>query len=99
MSKVILLKQNNAAIRDEIRRNNIEICPCSEFVGAKWLDYYPSVGSVHGVGYRYEGMDSETTIAFVQHEWKEYNVEVIECKDVQEFIAKIFESGYGNSQQ
>lgn len=95
-STVILLRQNSQEIRDAIKASGIDVCICANFVDSVWLDYYPTVGSVHGIGYPYEGMTSEQTISFIEYEWKQYDTKVIECKDVQEFIDKIFKSGYGN---
>lgn len=91
---VILLRQNSKEIRDAIRASGIDVCACAEFAGSVWLDYHPTVGNVHGIGYPYEGMTSEQTIAFVEYEWKKYNMKVVECKDVQEFINEIFKSRY-----
>lgn len=90
-NKVILLKQNSRQIRDEIGRNGIGVCPCAEFVDSKWLDFYPSISHVHGVGYAAEGMTAEETLAQVEYEWKQYGTEVIECKNVHEFIKKVKE--------
>ena len=91
-STVILLRQNSQEIRDEIKASGIDVCICANFVDSVWLDYYPTVGSVHGIGYPYEGMTSEQTISFIEYEWKQYETKVIECKDVQEFINEIKKS-------
>ena len=94
-STVIILRQNSQEIRDAIKASGIDVCICANFVDSVWLDYYPTVGSVHGSGYPYEGMTSEQTLAFIEYEWKQYNTKVIECKDVQEFINEIKKSEYG----
>lgn len=93
---VILLKKNSPIIRDEIKSNGIDVCACAEFPDSIWLNYYPSVGNVHGIGYAYEDMDKESTIAFIEYEWEKYDTRVIECKNVHEFIKEIIKSGYGN---
>lgn len=91
MSKVILLKQNSPDIRKKIREAGIHVCVCAEFVDSEWLDFYPSVGSVHGKGYPFEGMTKEETRSFTEYEWKQHNIEVVDCNDVDEFIQKIKE--------
>ena len=91
MSKVILLKQNSPEIRQKIRDAGLDLCHCAEFVDSDWLDFYPSVGSVHGSGYPFEGMTKEETRSLIKHEWKEHNFDVIDCKDVEEFIQKVKE--------
>ena len=93
-----LLKKNSEDIRNAIREEGIDVCVCSGFNGAVWLDFTPGcTDSVHGIGYPFEGMTSEETISFTVHEWKQNNVEIIECKDVHEFIQKIKE--YLNGKQ
>lgn len=95
---VFLLKQNSKEIRDEIEANGIDVCLCASFVGSIWLDYYPSVGDVHGLGCPYEGMTEKETLRFIEYDWKDHGTEVVECKDVHEFIKKILESKNGNTQ-
>ena len=95
-NNVILLKQNSLDIRQAIKDSGIDVCICAEFKDSIWLDYYPNVGSVHGVGFYDENTTQAKVLAFVEYEWKENNTTVIECKDVQEFINEIFKSGYGN---
>ena len=82
-STVILLRQNSQEIRDAIKASCIDVCICANFVDSVWLYYYPTVGSVHGIGYPYEDMTSEQTLAFIEYEWKQYDTNVIECNDVQ----------------
>jgi hypothetical protein len=91
-STVILLRQNSQEIRDAIKASGIDVCICANFVDSVWLDYYPTIGSVHGIGYPYEGMTSEQTLSFIEYEWGQYDTKVIECKDVQEFIDKILKN-------
>jgi hypothetical protein len=91
-STVILLRQNSQEIRDAIKASGIDVCICANFVDSIWLDYCTTIGSVHGIGYPYEDMTSEQTLAFIEYEWKQYNTKVIECKDVQEFINEIKKS-------
>lgn len=88
-STVILLRQNSQEIRDAIKASGIDVCICANFVDSVWLYYYPTVGSVHGIGYPYEDMTSEQTLALIEYEWKQYDTKVIECKDVQEIINEI----------
>lgn len=91
-STVILLRQNSQEIRDAIKASGIDVCICANFIDSVWLDYYPTFGSVHGIGCPYEGMTSEQTLSFIEYEWKQYDTKVIECKDVQEFINEIKKS-------
>ena len=91
-STVILLRQNSQEIRDAIKASGIDVCVCAYFADSVWLNYYPTVGSVHGIGYPYEGMTNEQTLSFIEYEWGQYNTKVIECKDVQEFINEIKKS-------
>lgn len=91
-STVILLRQNSQEIRDAIKASGIDVCICANFVDSVWIYYYHTVGSVHGIGYPYEDMTSEQTIAFIEYEWKQYDTKLIECKDVQEFINEIKKS-------
>ena len=91
-STVILLRQNSQEISDAIKASGIDVCICANFVDSVWLYYYPTVGSVHGIGYHYEDMTSEQTLAFIEYEWKQYDTKVIECNDVQEFINEIKKS-------
>ena len=85
-----ILKENSEEIRNKIKEAGIELCGCTEFKDACWLDYTPSVSeSVHGVGY-YD--DGELGINS-QEEMLDYFVEdcrfPVWCKDVDEFIDKI----------
>ena len=96
-STVILLRQNIQEIRDAIKASGIDVCICANFVDSVWLYYYPTVGSVHGIGYPYDDMTSEQTLAFIEYEWKQYDTKVIECKDVQEFINEIKKSRYNEN--
>ena len=48
--------------------------------------------SVHGIGFSDEDRPVDHVLACVEHEWKQYNTEVIECSSVEEFITKIKES-------
>ena len=95
MSKVIVLKQNSPEIRQKIKDAGISVCICCEFKKAVWLNCYPDsqhAFSVHGIGYSDEDWPVEHELAFVEHDWKVYNVEVIECSSVEEFIQRIKES-------
>ena len=91
-STVILLRQTSQEISDAIKASGIYVCICANFVDSVWLYYYPTVGSIHGIGYPSEAMTSEQTLAFIEYEWKQYDTKVIECKDVQEFINEIKKS-------
>ena len=88
-TKVIVLKQNSREIREKISDAGIDVCHCAGFFDAVWLDFYPSVGNVHGLGYPYEGMTKEQTIEFIQYDWNKCGTDVIYCKDVDEFITQI----------
>lgn len=93
---VILLKQNNSAIRSEIKRHGINVCVCAEFSDADWLYFYPSVGDVHGVGFPYEGMTKQKTLEWIKNEWELYDTKIIECNDVHDFIEHIKKYINGN---
>ncbi len=47
--KTIYIKSNTTELRDILRNEGIDVCPCTEFEGWDWLDYHLSVGSVHGI--------------------------------------------------
>ena len=98
-STVILLRQNSQEISDEIKASGIDVCICANFVDSVWLYYYTTVGSVHGIGYTYDDMTIEQTLAFIEYEWKQYDTKVIECKDVKEFINEIKKSRYNESKK
>ena len=98
-STVILLRQNSQEISDAIKASGIDVCICANFIDSVWLYYYQTVGSVHGIGYPYEDMTSEQTLAFIEYEWKQYDTKVIECKDVQEFINEIKKSRNNESKK
>ena len=82
----ILLKQNNEEIRRRLCEAGLTVCQCAKIFNADWLYYHPYyTASVHGVGYPYEGMSKEQTLAMFMHE----NQPLIECNDVDEFIKTI----------
>ena len=81
----IVLKNNNEAIRKKIADGGIELCQCTMFYGACWLNYNETTKSVHGLGYPFEGMTQEETLAQFEYECKD----PCYCKDVNEFINKI----------
>ena len=85
--KCFILKENNEEIRRKIRDAGIDVCVCSSFYDADWLDYHTTVGGVHGNGYPYEGMTKEETRALFLHEVQN----PVYCHDVDEFIARILE--------
>lgn len=92
VDKTFILKNNSEEIRKKITDAGISVCFCASFVDADWLDYSTAVGNgVHGVGYPYEGMTKEETLALYKHEVKN----PVWCKDVDEFIniIKEFENG------
>ena len=95
MSKVIVLKQNSPEIRQKIKDADISVCICAEFEKSVWLNCYPEEKTtfyVHGIGFSDEDWPVEQALAFVEHDWKQHNTEVIECSSVEEFITKIKES-------
>jgi len=84
----LLLKQNNADIRQQIGKAGINVCACASFYGAEWLDYDTAVpGSVHGVGYT-DGTDCETPEE-VREQYLRTSKNIHVCKDVEEFIGMI----------
>lgn len=89
--RCILLKENDPAIREKIRNAGIKVCLCAEFEDSCWLDYHPgNTDSVHGVGYPFEFEDSQDNAL---KRFLAENIDRYVCKDVDEFIAKIKESG------
>ena len=92
VDKTFILNENSESIRKKITDAGIRVCICASFAGADWLDFSTTVNNgVHGVGYPYEGMTKDETLALYQHEVKNH----IWCKDVDEFInlIKEFENG------
>ena len=86
MDRTYILKENSEAIRKKITDAGISVCFCASFADADWLDYSTAVGNgVHGVGFPFEGMTKEETLALYQHEVKN----PIWCKDVDMFIERI----------
>ena len=84
----IVLKENSEAIRQTIMDAGIDVCSCANFIDADWLDYHPGITlSVHGLGYPYEGMTKEETMAMFLYEHKDDDI--VWCKDVKEFIETI----------
>ena len=95
MSKVIVLKQNSPEIRQKIKNAGISVCICAEFKKSVWLNCYPdgkTTFDVHGIGYSDDDWPIEKALACAEYEWKQYNVEVVECESVEEFIQKIKKS-------
>ncbi len=89
--RCILLKENDPAIREKIREAGIKVCLCAGFDDSIWLDYHPgNTDSVHGVGYPFEFEDSQDNAL---KRFLAENIDKYVCKDVDEFIAKIKESG------
>lgn len=83
-----VLKENSEAIREKIRDAGIRVCVCASFNGTIWLDYSTVVSNgVHGLGYGDETMSGEAYLSLFMRETKN----VIVCKDVDEFIARILE--------
>lgn len=94
-NKVILLKQNSPEIRRKIKEAGISVCICTEFKDTIWLDYNVDMNAtyeVHGLGYHEDNETRQGIISLTEYEWKKYGTEVIECKDVEEFITKIKEN-------
>lgn len=92
VDKTFILKNNSEEIRRKIADAGISVCFCASFVDADWLDFSTAVNNgVHGVGFPFDGMTKEETLALYQHEVKN----PIWCNDVDEFInfIKEFENG------
>lgn len=88
VDKTFILKNNSEEIRKKITDAGISVCFCASFDDADWLDYSTAVGNgVHGVGYPYEGMTKDETLALYKHEVKN----PIWCENVDEFIRLIKE--------
>lgn len=89
--KTFVLKENSEEIRQRIKDVGIDVCPCATFQGSCWLDYSTRVANgVHGVGYY--GEENETHSQ--QEELARFVSEcrnMVVCKDVDEFLAKILE--------
>lgn len=92
MNRTFVLKQNSEAIRKKIKDAGIRVCVCATFKDSCWLDYHTLVANgVHGVGY-FDDEDPAITsqadaLARFEHDCKN----LIECRDVDEFIKRIKE--------
>ena len=92
VDKTFILKNNSEEIRKKITDAGISVCFCASFVDADWLDFSTAVNNgVHGVGFPFDGMTKDETLALYQHEVKN----PVWCKDVDEFIniIKEFKNG------
>lgn len=92
VDKTFILKNNSEEIRKKITDAGISVCFCASFVDADWLDFSTAVNNgVHGVGFPFDGMTKDETLALYQHEVKN----PVWCKDVEELIRLIkeFEDG------
>jgi hypothetical protein len=92
LMKTIILKQNSEEIRERVEDAGIELCICTTFKDACWLDYHVGLTtSVHGVGYYGDDMGTDSQ----EEELARFLTEVKDpyyCKDVEEFVQKILES-------
>ena len=82
----IILKQNTPEIIEKIKQAGIDVCRCTSFTNAVWLEYM-GINGVHGVGY-----SDETEPMSVDEALKLFLTDCknpIFCKDVEEFINKI----------
>ena len=97
--KVFVLTENSEEIRKKIKAAGIQVCRCASFEGACWLDYQTNITDmVHGVGFTDEvgafcGLDTQEKAleAFVSD-----CMNMVVCKDVDEFINYIKEFENGN---
>ena len=83
------LRDNSEGIRQKIESAGISVCVCASFKDACWLDYSTAVGNgVHGVGYyggdTFTNSQQEALDMFLSEA-----TDLVECKDVDDFIAKI----------
>lgn len=83
----LVLKDNSPKIREEIKKAGIELCKCTEFKNAVWLDFM-DINGVHGVGYSDE-TDGNLTVEQVLARFQAEIKNIVYCKDVDEFITKI----------
>lgn len=88
VDKTFILKNNSEEIRKKITDAGISVCFCASFVDADWLDFSTAVNNgVHGVGFPFDGMTKDETLALYKHEVKN----PIWCENVDEFIRLIKE--------
>lgn len=83
------LRDNSETIRQKIKTAGIHVCICAEFKDACWLDYSTVVGNgVHGVGYYGDEVGTSSQQEQLDLFLSEAH-DLVECKDVDEFIEKI----------
>lgn len=83
------LRHNTKVIRDKIAQSGIDVCVCAAFIDSVWLDYSTKVANgVHGVGYYSAEMGTNSRQEALDMFLAEAH-DLVECKDVEEFIAKI----------
>lgn len=83
------LKDNNEIIRQKIKDAGIDVCICTEFDDACWLDYSTEVDNgVHGVGYFGEEIGAKSQQEVLDMFLSQCH-DLVECKNVEEFIEKI----------
>ena len=90
MNKInILLKQNNKVIIDKLKASDIRVCICAEFNESVWIHYSTLTNSVHGIGYPIECYPDATPDEMCKYYLGESTCDIIECKDIDEFINQI----------
>lgn len=94
---ILVLKENTLEIRNLLKEAGIIPCICTEFKDAAWLDYTGATfNMVHGVGY----YDKDFGTNSVKEELERFvseNMDIVYCKDVNEFINQIKELKNGRS--
>ena len=95
-NKCFILKDNSEAIRKKITDAGIYVCLCASFADADWLDFSTAVNNgVHGVGFSFDGMTKDETLALYKREVKN----PVWCNDVEEFIRLIKEFNDGKTKR
>ena len=91
------LRDNSPEILQKIRDAGIKTCRCCEFKNANWLDYYTSVGDVHGIYPDVEG-EWNQGLPTTWEEYKEYFLselesDSIDCETDVDLFIKLIKDG------
>ena len=85
----ILLKQNSRDIIDKLKASDIDVCICAKFDDSIWIHYSILTNSIHVIGYPNEDYPNDTPEEICNHYLEESTSNIIECKDIDEFINEI----------
>ena len=94
--KSAFIRKNTQELRDKLEKIGFEICPCTKFENAVWLDICVSNKSIHGVGYFDEGempyiKSQKAALDFFLYENEKSNY-AEDCEEDEEKFLKIAEN-------